>query len=97
MGDVYSFPNPAIGGKRPTIHVECGIAESVEIRIYEITGALIHEVKLTDQPHVINSRYAYEYRWDISNASSGGYIVVVVAKKSGENDIKIIKKLALIK
>jgi len=101
LGEVYSFPNPAVGGNKPTIHIECGIADSVEIKIYDIAGDFIHQTRLEQQPQVVNDgqgpQYAYEYTWDTSGIASGVYIYVVVAKKNGETDLRVMKKLAIIK
>ena len=97
LGEVYSFPNPAKRGKCPTIHFESGIADRVEINIYDIAGELVHSSEITDKPEIINGMYAYEYRWNISNVASGVYIYLIRAKKSGEKEIKVVKKLAVIK
>jgi hypothetical protein len=97
LGEVYSFPNPANNGKNPTIHIECGIADKVELKIYNIAAELVHETTITEPPSVINWKYAYEYTWDISNIPSGVYIYVIQAIKSKEKDIIVTKKLAIIK
>jgi hypothetical protein len=96
LGEVYFFPNPAVS-KNPTIHMECGIADSVEMRIYDVAGDLVHETRIEQAPQVINNKYAYEYAWDSSGIASGVYIYVVVAKKSGETDIRVMKKLAVVR
>jgi len=97
LGEYYSFPNPAKYGKNPTIHFECGIADKVEIRIYDISGELVHSVTVNGEPLTVNGRYAYEYTWDISDVASGVYIYCIQAKKSGYPEIKVKKKLAVIK
>ena len=97
LGEAYSFPNPAYQGKNPTIHMECGIADFVQLRIYDISGQLIHEAGIEDQLKIIDNKYAYEYAWDVSGTASGTYIYVVVAKKAGEQDIRVMKKMAVIK
>jgi cytoskeletal protein CcmA (bactofilin family) len=97
LRDVYSYPNPA---KRtnPKIHIECGIADKVEIKIYNIVGELIHTKVLVGLPNVIyNNKYAYEYEWDTKGVSSGVYIYYIYAEKSGEEPIKVVKKLAIIR
>ena len=97
LGDAYSFPNPA-RGKNPTLHMECGLADSLEIRIYNIAGELVHTRQLSGAEwQVVNGRYAYEYLWDVSGTASGVYIYKVRAKKSGSPDIDIRSKLAVIK
>lgn len=97
LGEVYSFPNPIVGAsQRATIHVECGVADVVEIRIYDIAGGLIKEVTIDQEPKVINNKYAYEYAWDTSGVASGVYVYVVRAKKD-ENVLKIVKKIGVVK
>jgi len=97
LGEVYSFPNPAKRGKSPTIHFESGIADRVEINIFDIAGELVHSSEITDKPEVVNNKYAYEYGWNVSSIASGVYIYLIRAKKSGEKEIKVVKKLAVIK
>jgi len=97
LGEVYSFPNPAKRGKCPTIHIESGIADRVEINIYDIAGELVHSSEITDKPEIINGKYAYEYRWNVSNVASGVYIYLIRARKSGEKEIKVVKRLAIVK
>jgi hypothetical protein len=96
-GEIYSFPNPAKRGKRPTIHVECGVADKVEIHIYNIAAELVESTELYGSPQTIRNKYVYEYNWDISDIASGVYIYIVRAKKSGEQDIKKTGKIAIIK
>ncbi len=95
LGEVYSFPNPA-KQCNPTIHFECGIAEKVEIRIYNIAAELVKAAEITKQPEIINGKYAYEYTWDVNGVASGVYLYLVKAYKNGEV-LKALKKLAVIK
>ncbi|HAM39071.1 MAG TPA: hypothetical protein DCP53_06745 [Elusimicrobia bacterium] len=96
-GEVYAYPNPAKNGYQPTMHIECGIADSVEIRIYNIAGELVHEGEIYTQPIIKNGKYAYEYTWDISDKASGVYLYLIKAHKTGEKTIKVLKKIAIIK
>ena len=99
LNEAYAYPNPAKNGYKPTIHIACGIADSVEIKIYNIAAELIHtqQVAGSDWKIIDNKIYAYEYQWDISGIASGVYIYYIDAQKSGENPIKVIKKCAIIK
>ena len=97
MNEVYAYPNPAYNGNRPTIHVECGVAESVEVRIYDVSGDLLHDARIESQPVIMDNKYAYEYTWNAGGIASGVYVYVVVARKTGENPIKVMKKLAIVK
>jgi hypothetical protein len=100
LGEVYAFPNPAKRGKKPTIHVEVGVADSVKLRIYDIAGDLLHETEITSAPLIINDghgkEYAYEYVWD-GTIPSGTYICVVQASKKDKADLKATIKLAVIR
>ncbi|OGS20974.1 MAG: hypothetical protein A2252_04590 [Elusimicrobia bacterium RIFOXYA2_FULL_39_19] len=99
LNEAYAYPNPAKNGYKPTIHIACGIADSIEIKIYNIAAELIHsqQVAGSDWKIIDNKIYAYEYQWDISGIASGVYIYYIDAQKSGENPIKVIKKCAVIK
>ena len=81
----------------PTLHVETGLADEVQIRIYDVSGGLVHEASLSAAPAVIDNKYAYEYRWDTSGIGSGIYIYAITAKKSGFQDIRTTGKSAVIK
>jgi len=97
LGEVYSFPNPAKRGKYPTIHIEVGLADILEVRIYNVAGELVYSTEISGSNYkTINGKYAYEYNWDISNIASGVYIYLVRAKKDSQT-IKTMKKLAIIK
>jgi sugar lactone lactonase YvrE len=96
FGNVYSYPNPA-KQTNPTIHIECGIADKIDIKIYNIAGELVHKTTLTGPPKLIRGKLAYEYEWDVKNVASGVYIYYIYAEKSGEEPIKVLKKLAIIK
>ena len=100
QGEIYAFPNPA-KLRNPTFHIEVGIAESVELRVYDVAGHLRHSVGLGGVPSIVDRgngpRYAYEYVWDVSGVGSDVYVYVVHARKGGYSGIKVIKKVAVIK
>ncbi|MBI4667765.1 MAG: T9SS type A sorting domain-containing protein, partial [Elusimicrobia bacterium] len=101
MGEAYCFPNPATGSQKPTFHIETGLADKVELRIYDISGELIHETTLDVPPQVIDDgqgpQYAYEYPWDASRVGSGVYVYVIQSFKAGEGTLKKMGKCALVK
>ena len=97
LGEVYAYPNPAKPPYMPTLHIETGLADEVQIRIYDVSGGLVHEASLSDAPAVIDNKYAYEYRWDTSGVGSGVYIYAITTKKSGFPDIRASGKSAVIK
>ncbi|MCG2726402.1 MAG: T9SS type A sorting domain-containing protein [Elusimicrobia bacterium] len=87
LGEVYCYPNPA-KKVAPTFHVETGIADKVEIKIYDISGDLAHEAVLSGSPQIIDDgqgpQYAYEYAWNAGNAGSGVYIYSITSEKAGK-------------
>jgi len=97
LSEVYAYPNPAKGGKNPTIHIECGIADRLEIRIYNIAAELLHSNEFSGNDwKIINNKYCYEYTWNVNEIASGVYIYLIRAKYDN-NTIKTLKKVAIIK
>ncbi|MBI4397208.1 MAG: T9SS type A sorting domain-containing protein [Elusimicrobia bacterium] len=94
--NVYAYPNPA-RKTNPSVRVEVGVADSVQISIYDVSGRLVHEAVVTDAPAEAEGRYVYEYVWDAADAPSGIYLVSVRALKAGEKDILKTLKLAVLK
>lgn len=95
-GETFMYPNPAKKGANPTIHVEVGIADSVQISIYDVAGELMVDTELTDTPTIVDGKYAYEYEWNVGDKPSGVYIARIVATK-GSDKLKITKKFAVVK
>lgn len=95
LGEVYVYPNPAKGGAAPTFHIECGLADSVDIKVYTVSGREAHEATLTAMPAVIDQRYAYEYAWR-GHIPSGVYLYFIEARKGGQK-IKKTGKFAVVR
>jgi len=87
LGEVYVYPNPAKGGHVPTFHVEVGVADSVKITIYTVSGDVAHTYTATGMPSIINDghgpEYAYEYAWR-GHIPSGVYYYAIEAQKAGK-------------
>ena len=98
-GEMYCFPNPA---KRinPRLHIEAGIADRLEIRIYDITGKMVDRMDISGYPQIIGDgqgfKYAYEIEWNVSRHSSGTYIIHTMAYRDNKK-IEGRFKCALIK
>jgi len=99
LGEVYCYPNPA-KKTNPTFHIETGVADKVELKVYDAAGDLVHKMILTGMPQVVNDgqgpQYAYEYLWETKNAGSGVYIFSITANK-GDNTLKKTGRCAVIK
>jgi hypothetical protein len=100
LRDVYVFPNPAVGGAKPTLHIEVGIADSVQIKIYDISGREVHSTTLSGGPRRIDdgsgTDYAYEYAWD-GHIPSGVYLFALTAEKSGQAPLRQTGKFAVVR
>ena len=86
LGEVYVYPNPAKGGADPVFHVECGLADSVKINVFTVSGREAHEHLITGTPQIIDDghgpEYAYEYVWR-DHIPSGVYLYRVEAERAG--------------
>ncbi len=96
LGAVYGYPNPAKRAN-PTIHIECGTADKVEIRIYTIAAELVQAAEITGAPQLKNGKLCYEYTWDSRGKASGVYLYLVRCHRAGYGTLKTLKKLAIIK
>ncbi|MDQ7772496.1 MAG: hypothetical protein RDU13_03115 [Elusimicrobiales bacterium] len=99
LGEVYVFPNPALRGAAPTFHFECGVADSVNIKIYTTSGRFAHETTLTGMPVALDDgnglAYAYEYAWR-EHIPSGVYYYLIEASKAGQK-MKKTGKFAVVR
>ncbi len=99
LGEVYVFPNPAKGADAPTFHIETGIADSVKITIYTVSGRTAHEYTLTGLPAELDDgnglSYAYEYTWR-GHIPTGVYLYYIEAQKAGQK-LKKTGKFAVVR
>ncbi|MFA6030889.1 MAG: IPT/TIG domain-containing protein [Elusimicrobiota bacterium] len=100
LRDVYVFPNPARAGAKPTFHVETGLADTLGIRIYDVSGKLVHEHELAGPPGVVDDgagpEYAFEYVWE-GRIPSGVYFYAIEAKKAGQGSLRKTGKLGVVR
>jgi hypothetical protein len=95
LGDIYTYPNPA-KLTQPTFHVETGIADAVNIKVFNIAGEKVYDTDLGGQPLLNNNKYSYEHKLD-KTLASGVYICYVKTSKSGEGDLTRTFKFAIIR
>jgi len=83
VSDLYVYPNPAVGSDSPVIHVKMGRVDTVEIDIYDTSGARVHSTSFDGgSPQAAeDGRIFYEYTWT-GDKASGVYIAVVKGKTS---------------
>jgi uncharacterized repeat protein (TIGR01451 family) len=99
----YAFPNPVRGTNAVTIRIQPGLADSVEVRVYDLSGRKIHsssdfKVNLAlDDGNGLGPQVTYDHVWDISGVGSGVYTYVITARKAGHPDIHKTGRVGVIK
>jgi len=97
FGEVFVFPNPTKGGEIPTLHVEVGQADQVGYRVYDVSGDLVDEGRISDAPNVVNGKAAYEHALNSDRFKSGTYIGVVTGEKTGKDTIRKNFRFSVVK
>ncbi len=99
----YAFPNPVRGQGTAAIRVQPGLADSVEVRIYDLSGRKVHSssdfrsLGAFDDGNGLGAQFTYEHVWAIAGIGSGVYTYAIVARKAGERDIRKTGKVAVVK
>ncbi len=90
----YAFPNPARGTNLVTIRVQPGLADSIEVHVYDLAGRKIHGSSsfnnrgAFDDGNGMGPQFTYDHVWDVSGVASGVYTYVITVKKAGQSDIR---------
>lgn len=87
FGEVYAYPNPARPGQTPKIRAEAAGADSLQIRVYDVSGELKHSAEVSGG----SADHA------VGNLVSGVYVFTVTANKSGQGSIRTTGRLAVIR
>lgn len=97
----YAYPNPSYG-KKIIFRIQVGVAESIDINIFDIAGFPIEsrsmriKEKFSIQDDNDPFTSVFEMPWDLSNIESGVYFARVVVSNEGKSEEEIIK-VAVIK
>jgi hypothetical protein len=103
LRDQYAFPNPSRRGQAITFRVQPGLADSVEVRVYDVAGRKVHEssrfnfTAAFDDGNGKGPQHTYDHVWDVGGIGSGVYRYVITAKKAGQRDIRVSRKAGVIK
>jgi len=103
LKDMYAFPNPVRGQGPVAIRVQPGLADSVTVRVYDVSGRKVHESSnfsdrgAFDDGNGKGQQFTYDHVWDVSGVGSGVYTFVVTATKNGERDIHKTGKVGIVK
>ena len=98
----YAFPNPVRGASAVTIRIQPGLADGVDVRVYDLSGRKVHSssaftLNQLDDGNGLGSQYTYDHVWDVSGVGSGVYTYVITAKKAGQADIRKTGRVGVIK
>ncbi|MBI2788089.1 MAG: IPT/TIG domain-containing protein [Elusimicrobia bacterium] len=101
--DVYAFPNPVRGGSLVTFRIQPGLAETVEVRVYDLSGRKIHESSdftfrgAIDDGNGKGAQNTYDHAWSVSGVGSGVYNFVIKASQRGNKPITKSGKVGVIR
>ncbi len=100
--DLYAFPNPSRRGERVTIRLQAGVADAVDVEIYDLTGRRVNGGSAAgpvplDDGNGKGPQFTYDYHWNVSGAASAVYLYSVKARKAGHPDIGKTGKVAVIR
>lgn len=99
----YAFPNPARGVGAVTFRVQPGLADEVEVRVYDDAGRRVHGSTdfrsrgAFDDGNGSGAQFTFDHVWDVSGVASGLYTYVVTARKAGRSDESKTGKVGVIK
>lgn len=96
FGDLYAFPNPSRRGQRVTIRLLTGIADSVDVRVYDLSGRYLAG-GAADPPSAVGDAYVSDFHWNVSDAGSGIYLYTVTARKAGHPDVVRTGRIGVLK
>jgi hypothetical protein len=86
LGEVSVYHNPVKVAQAPVFHVETGIADSVKIKIFTVSGMVVHEYTMTGMPKIVEKDgtlvYVYEYAWE-GHKNAGMYYYAAETAKDG--------------
>ncbi len=60
LGEVYVYPDPAVPGRPPKLHVAVSSGDRASVKIYSTSGRLVHETSVSGAPGTFNGESAYE-------------------------------------
>lgn len=103
LRDGYAFPNPSRGGASVTFRLQPGSVDSIEVRVYDVSGRKVHSssdfrfLGAIDDGNGKGAQNTYDHVWDVSGIGSGVYTYVMTAKKAGQSDIRKTGKVGVIR
>ena len=103
LRDGYAFPNPSRNGSAVTFRMQPGSADSIEVRVYDLSGRKVHSstdfrfLGAVDAGNGKGAQNTYDHVWNVPGVGSGVYTFVMTAKKAGAADVRKTGKVGVIK
>jgi hypothetical protein len=101
--DSYVFPNPSRGGALITFRIQPGLAETVELRVYDLAGRKLHDssdftfLGAIDDGNGKGAQDTYDHVWSVGGVGSGVYTYVIKASRGGQKPIIKSGKVGVIR
>jgi hypothetical protein len=100
--DIYAFPSPAKHGRPVTLRMQPGLADSVEFKVFDLTGrpvrsGTVYASQIVDDGNGKGPQYSFDFVWDTVGSGSGVYPFSATARKSGLPPITRNGKVGVIK
>ena len=86
-----------------TFRVQPGLAETVEVRVYDVAGLKVHESSdfafrgAFDDGNGKGAQDTYDHAWSVGGVASGVYTYVIKASHGGNKPIVRSGKVGVIK
>ncbi|MBI2787283.1 MAG: IPT/TIG domain-containing protein [Elusimicrobia bacterium] len=103
LRDFYAFPNPSRDGSAVTFRIQTGLADTVELRVYDLSGRKIHASSdftyrgAIDDGNGKGAQNTYDHVWGVGGVGSGVYTYVIKASRAGHSPIIKSGKVGVIK
>ena len=98
VADAFVYPNPVRGGALALFRMQPGPGRSLEIRIYDLTGRVIHQAGSGHfRQFLDNGLDTYEHEWNTSGVGSGVYRWFMTARSADGKKAVRKGKVAVIK
>lgn len=101
--DQYAFPNPSRGNASVTFRIQPGLADTIELRVYDLSGRKIHDSTdftfkgAIDDGNGKGTQNTYDHVWSVSGVGGGVYTYVIKAGRAGQSPIVKTGKAGVIK
>ena len=95
IGDVYVFPNPALSGAAPKLHIAATAGDRASVKVYSVSGRLVYETSYAGAPVSIDGALAYEL--ELRGQFTSGVYYYQAEAASGAQKFKKSGKFAVVR